>query len=129
MARGVKLPPLGSVEDRILREQIFRERREKVAHLEAMTKIVAQVLGLDAPRVFGSVVRDYTREVFQETYDAELLRNKITALRKAQEQVKAKKQEDNRMLDRLNKMGEFYEKQNAPIGAPPKAPQPVKAKP
>lgn len=128
MARGIKLPPLGSVEDRILREQVFRERREKVAHLEAITKIVAQVFGLDAPRVFGGTVRDYAREVFQETYDADLLRRKIESLRKAQDQIKAKKRDDNRMLDRLNKMGEFYEKNNPIIGTPPKPPQPVKPK-
>lgn len=106
---------MGSVEDRVLREQVFRERQEKVAHVEAMTKILAQVFNIDAPRVFGHIVRDYTREVFQESYDADLLRRKIEALRRAQERVRMKRREDLRMIGRLEKMGEYYDKVMGPV--------------
>jgi hypothetical protein len=102
---------MGSIEDRVMREVVFRERQEKVAHVEAIAKIVAQVFGLDAERVFGGVVSDYASEVFQETYDPDLLRRKIAAIRVAQARVSQRKQHDLGLLTRLEKMGDFYDRE------------------
>ena len=107
----------------MLREQIFRERQEKVAHLDAITKLVARVFNLDARRVFGDITRDYAREVFQETYDAELLRKKLEELRRAQERVRAKRREDLRQIDRLERMGQYYDKVMGALPFEKKQPQ------
>jgi len=94
-----------------MREMIFRERQEKVAQIQAIARIVAQILGLDAERVFGGVVSDYASEVFQETYDPELLRRKIAAIRVAQTRVRQRKEHDLNQLTRLDKMGDFYDRE------------------
>jgi hypothetical protein len=102
---------MGSAQDRVMREMVFRERQEKVAQVQAIARIVAQVFGLDADRVFGSVVAEYASEVFQETYDPELLRRKLAALRVAQARVKRHKDHDLTQLTRLEKMGAFYDRE------------------
>jgi len=94
-----------------MREMVFRERQEKVAQVQAIARIVAQVFGLDAERVFGSVVSDYAGEVFQETYDPDLLRRKIVAIRVAQTRVRQRRQHDLSQLTRLEKMGDFYDRE------------------
>lgn len=70
---------------------------------------------MDATRLFGHIVRDYAREVFQESYDAELLQQKLAAIRVAQERIRTKKREDARFLSRLERMGEFYDKKAGPL--------------
>ena len=102
---------LGSVEDRVMREMVFRERREKVAHLEAIGRMISRVLGADETKAFGHIVATYTEEVFQETYDADLMALKARELRAAQERIRAKRQRDKNMISRLDKMGEFYDKE------------------
>jgi len=102
---------MGSAQDRVMREMVFRERQEKVAHVQAIAKIVAQVFGLDAERVFGGVVSDYASEVFQETYDPDLLRRKLAAIRVAQTRVRQRKQHDLNQLTRLDKLGDFYDRE------------------
>ncbi len=94
-----------------MREMVFRERQEKVAYLDAITRIVARVFSLDALRVFGGVVAEYAGEVFQETYDVELLRAKVQALREAQLRIRSRREHDKRMLNRLDRMGEFYDRE------------------
>jgi hypothetical protein len=93
-----------------MREMIFRERQEKVAHMDAMAKMVARVFGVDASKMFGDVVSDYASEVFQESYDADLLREKIAAIRAAQERIIARRKHDEGMIERLERMGEFYDR-------------------
>ncbi len=109
------MPPLGSIEDRVLRETVFRERQERVSHLDAVSKIAAQLFNLDAHKFFGHVVRDYAREVFQETYDAELLRQKLEALRRAQDRIRVKRSEELREIGRLDRMGQYYDKVMGPL--------------
>jgi hypothetical protein len=108
-ARGIPLHAAGSVQDRVMREMVFRERQEKVAHMHAFTQIVAQLFNLDADRVFGSIVGRYAGEVFQETYDAELLKEKMEAIRRAQQRVRAIRIEREQQLTRLDRLGEFYD--------------------
>ena len=119
-ARGIALPPPGSVEDRVLRETLFRERRERVAHVEVFAKIIARVTNTDVGRAFGGIIAEYEAEVFQETYDAEVLKKKIEVIREAQRRIRAKRIHDEKMINRLDRMGEFYD-QEFGKGLKPKA--------
>ena len=106
-SRGVPLAPFGSVEDRVMREMVFRERTERVAHMDAIAKMIARVFNTDADKAFGAIVNEYASEVFQETYDADLLRRKVAIRRAAHARVRAKKQRDLDLIKRLEKMGEL----------------------
>lgn len=115
------LPAYGSVEDRVMREMVFRERQEKVAHLDAIAKMISRVFNVDTGKAFGHVLAEYSAEVFQETYDVELMARKAAALREAQQRIQAKRKHDQRMLTRLDKMGEYYDKEfGANFKVPPK---------
>ncbi len=109
-SRGVPLAPYGSIEDRVMREMVFRERQERVAHLDAIGKMVARVFSVDADKAFSNIIAEYASEVFQETYDADLLRQKVEIRREAQARIKAKKQRDLDLIKRLEKMGEYADK-------------------
>jgi hypothetical protein len=109
--RGIALPPLGSVEDRVLRESLFRERRERVAQVEVFAKIIARISNTDAAKAFGSIIAEYEAEVFQETYDADVLKKKIEVIREAQKRLRAKRLHDEKMIDRLDRMGEYYDRE------------------
>jgi hypothetical protein len=110
-ARGVPLAPYGSIEDRVMREMVFRERQERVAHLDAVGKMIARVFNVDADKAFSGIVSEYASEVFQETYDADLLRRKVELRRQAQLRIRAKRRRDEELIERLNRMGEFYDRQ------------------
>jgi hypothetical protein len=105
------LPAPGSVADRVMREVVFRERREKVAHVEVIAKVVGRLFNLDTERVFGGIMAEYAGEVFQEDYDVDLLREKIHVLREAQARIKRRRSEDQRQLSRLDRLGEFYDRE------------------
>ena len=94
-----------------MREMVFRERQERVAHLEAVAKMIARVYNVDNAKAFGAIIAEYAGEVFQETYDADLLKKKIALRRAAQARIRAKRQRDLDLLKRLDRMGEFYDKQ------------------
>lgn len=106
-ARGVDLAPLGSVEDRVMREMVFRDRQERVAHVDAIGKMIARVFSVDADKLFGAIVAEYASEVFQEAYDPDLLKRRITLRRIAQARVREKRERDEEMLRRLDKMGDY----------------------
>jgi hypothetical protein len=108
-ARGISLPPVGSIEDRLMREVVFRERQEKVLFFESVTRLVARILGVDAERAFGDLSAAYAGEVFQHVYDADLMRKKLGTLREARGRVQRKRQEDLRLLGRLERLGVFYD--------------------
>lgn len=89
---------------------IFRERQEKVAFARLLTRVAASFNGLDADKVFGGVLADYAFEVFQETYDADLLARKAKALREARARVISRRKADQRLLKRLDLLGTYYDK-------------------
>jgi hypothetical protein len=103
-ARGVQLAPAGSVEDRLMREMVFRERQERVAHMDAVAKMLARLFNVDADKMFGHVMSEYAFEVFQEAYDADLLRKRADAKRKAQQRVRAKRQQEEDLMKKLDNM-------------------------
>lgn len=100
-----------------MREMVFRERQERVAHVDAISKMIARVFSVDADKAFGGIVSEYAAEVFQETYDADLLRRRVAAQRSAQARVRAKKQRDLDLIKRLEKMGEYAD-EHWPHGKP-----------
>ena len=92
-----------------MREMIFRERQEKVAFLDALTQIISRMYNLDVHKAFGHIVGNYAGEVFQETYDADLLKQKIEAIRRAQKRIQATRATQERHLTRLDRLGEYYD--------------------
>lgn len=112
-----------------MREMIFRERQERVSHLDAVAKMVARVFGVDMPKAFGGIVADYAREVFQETYDAELLRERVMHLRQAQAKIRQRRLADERALSRLDRLGEYYDREFGTDIVPKAAKTKAKLKP
>jgi hypothetical protein len=90
-----------------MREMVFRERQERVAHLDAVGKMIARLYNVDADKAFGAIVGEYAAEVFQETYDVDLLKRKIALRRQAQARVRARRQQDENLIRRLERMGEY----------------------
>lgn len=112
-----------------MRETVFRERQEKVAHLDAVSKMIARVFNVDSHKAFGGIVADYAQEVFQETYDVELLRAKIQALRTAQGRIRGERDNAKRMLDRLDRMGTYYDMElGSDLKPLPRKPDPLEQK-
>ena len=97
-----------------MRAMVFRERQEKVAFLEAITRVVGRMYNLDSDKAFGYIVGEYAGEVFQETYDINLLRQKMAAIRRAQAKVRAARAMRTNTLTRLDRMGEFYDREYGP---------------
>lgn len=96
-----------------MREMVFRERQERVAHLDAIGKMIGRVLNVDAEKAFSGILADYAGEVFQETYDADLLKKKISIKKAAQARVAARRRRDEELIRRLDRMGDFYDDQIA----------------
>lgn len=122
-SRGMELTPYGSVQDRVMREMVGRERAEKVAQMDAISKMIARVFNVDPDRVFGPIVAEYASEVYQESYDADLLRRKIAARRAAQARVIAARRRDEELIQRLDRMGEYYGQQEGALAAAAKVRQ------
>lgn len=76
--------------------------------------MLSRMLNADYEKAFGGIVAEYAAEVFQETYDADALKRKIEVIRTAQKRIRAKRMHDEKMIDRLEKMGEFYDKEYGP---------------
>ncbi len=90
-----------------MREMVLRERQERVAHLDAVGKMIARVFSVDADKAFAGIVAEYASEVFQETYDPDLLRRRVALRRVMSARVRAKREHEERMLERLDKMGDY----------------------
>lgn len=93
-------------------EMVSRERQERVAQVEVIARMIATVFNADAGKMFGGMVADYASEVFQETYDPDVLKRKVAQRRRAQAEIAQKRRHDQAMLQRLDRMGEFYDQNN-----------------
>ena len=122
-SRGMDLAPYGSVQDRVMREMVMRERAEKVAHMDAIAKMIARIFSADADKIFGGIVAEYASEVYQESYDADLIRRKIAARRAAIAKVIARRRADEELIQRLDKMGEYTDRQIAAAKAAAQKPK------
>jgi hypothetical protein len=99
-----------------MREIVFRERQERVAHMDAICKIIARVSNVDAGKAFGHIVSEYAFEVFQESYDADQLRRRAEQRRAVQQRIKARRDHDDAMikkLDSMEKMGKEFDTEAA----------------
>jgi len=96
-----------------MREMVFRERQERVAHLDAIGKMIARVFTVDAEKAFGAIVGEYAAEVFQETYDVDLLRRKIAFRRAEQARVRARRRQDEDAIKKLERMGQYADRKIA----------------
>jgi hypothetical protein len=90
-----------------MREMVFRERQERVSHMDAIAKMIARVFSVEAEKAFGGIVAEYAAEVFQETYDQDLLKRRIAARRAAQAVVRARRERDLELIKRLDRMGDY----------------------
>jgi hypothetical protein len=100
-----------------MREMVSRERHEKVAQMDAIAKMIARVYSLDAAKAFSDVLAEYASEVFQEAYDPKVLAHRVALRKRAQARVRDKRRQDEELLRRLDRMGEFYD-QNPPEPTP-----------
>ena len=114
LSRGLPLPPRGSPLDRIQREMVWRERAERVAHLRAIGQMVGTLFNMNTDKIFASVYREYAREVFQEDYNADSLEKRAKALRTAQQRVRGRRLYDVKMLQRLDLMGQWADREFGP---------------
>lgn len=87
-----------------MREMVFRERSERVAHVRALAAIAACLAGMDADKLLGDVVSEYASEVFQEAYDPAAMARKARRLREAQARIRKRQAKDAEMVRRLNRM-------------------------
>ncbi len=97
-----------------MREMVYRERMERVAHVRAFAGIAARLMGnVDLEKAFGDIIADYASEVFQESYDPDVLARKRDRLRAEQARVRKRRVEDMQALERLERMeklGEEFDK-------------------
>lgn len=97
-----------------MREMVFRERSERVAHVRALAAIAARLAGMDADRLLGDVVSEYASEVFQEAYDPAAMARKARRLRETQAKIRRRQARDAEMvrrLDRMEALGKDFDKQ------------------
>lgn len=100
-----------------MREMVYRERNEKVALLESFATITCGILGLDFNKFVGPVLSKYAMEVFQEDYNAEFLQAKLEQIRNSQLRIKKEQDRQAELMERIERMGEFYDKHNKPSKA------------
>lgn len=98
------------MQDRVIREMIFRDKTERVAHVRAFATVAARLMGMDVDRLFSDVISDYASEVFGESYNPDLLRQKADSLREAQRRIREKREKDESALKRLERMGDYADK-------------------
>lgn len=106
-----------------MREMVMRERSEKVAFMRtigSMLDVTARRIGglfnlnIELERFFEPAITAYAREVYQEDYSVDLLRERAKLLRAQQDRIRKKRLEDMRLLRRLDLMGEFYDRELGP---------------
>lgn len=93
---------------------VFRERHEKVAFVEVLTEVIGRLYNLNIEKAFGHIVGNYAGEVFQETYDATLLKQKMAAIRLAQARVRMTRKTQIGHLTKLDRLGEYYDRKLGP---------------
>jgi len=94
-------------------EMVFRGRQERLAHVEAIAKMIATVFNTSSDRAFSGILSEYASEVYQQTYDTDALQRKIWHRRQAQARIQARRRRDEDLLKRLDRMGDFYDQKIA----------------
>lgn len=97
------MPSAGSIQDRIACEMMLRERRRSVTEQVYLARILSA--GLSIPeKLFQLWTTIVTMEVFQESYQPAVVKEKEDALKLIQENVTHKHEGQVRMLTKLQKL-------------------------
>lgn len=95
------MPPRGSIQDRIACEILIRERRRSVTEHVYLARILSS--GINLPeKLFQLWTTMLTMEVFQESYQPEVVKEKEQALKLIQENVTQKHGHQVRMFKKLH---------------------------
>lgn len=98
-ARGVSLPPRGSVQDELVKEIFWRERNEKMASVGLIARIVARGLGVPEDEVEG-MLSVYTDIVTQNRYTPQVAGER----RRRQAEADRQKKADQARLQKIDKL-------------------------
>ena len=97
------MPSRGSIQDRIACEMMLRERRRSVTEDVYLARIISA--GLNIPdKLFQLWTTILTMEVFQESYQPEVVKEKQYALKLIQENVTQRSEGQVRMFQKLHKL-------------------------
>jgi hypothetical protein len=97
------MPARGSIQDRIASEVLIRERRRGVVESVYLAKVISA--GLRIPeKLFQLWTHMLSMEVFQESYQPEVVKEKEHALKLIQENVTQKTAANVRMFKKLQSL-------------------------
>jgi hypothetical protein len=96
LMRGIMPPRLGSVRDKVMTEMFARERLLEHENLATMALMMGMALGVDADKAKRMF------KVLEEHRDRQMFKHWMVDKRK---EVKAQKETDLELLERLNRMG------------------------
>lgn len=96
---GLPLPELGSFEYYLLETAMMRERAEKVEFAQFLAALLGSSTGLNADQL-GQIISRYAEVVTQVRYNSKY----ESAYAKAQKILRAKQEEDARLLDKVRAM-------------------------
>ena len=96
-------PPRGSIRDRIITELLWRRRKREISGQTYLARIIAA--GFNIPEGLIKFWTDlYTMEVMQESYMPKVITAKSEALLAIEKETVGKVEEQNRLLDKVNKL-------------------------
>lgn len=97
------MPTRGSIQDRIACEMLIRERRRSITENVYLARITSA--GLNIPdKLFQLWTTILSMEVFQESYQPEVVKEKQYALKLIQENVTQRSEGQVRMFQKLHKL-------------------------
>jgi len=97
------MPPRGSIQDRIACEMLLRTRRRAVTENVYLARILSAGLNLNE-KLFQLWTTILTMEVFQESYQPEVVQEKEYALKLIQENVTQRGEGQVRVFKKLHKL-------------------------
>lgn len=97
------MPPRGSIQDRIACEMLLRDRRRNVTENVYLARILSAGLNLNE-KLFQLWTTILTMEVFQESYQPEVVKEKEYALKLIQDNVTQRSEGQVRVFKKLHKL-------------------------
>lgn len=97
------MPKAGSIQDRIACEMVLRQRRRSVVENVYLGRILSATIQLPE-KLFQMWTTMLSMEVFQESYQPEVVKEKETALKLIQENVTQRSETQKRMFRKLQKL-------------------------
>jgi len=97
------MPARGSIQDRIACEVMIRERRRAITEHVYLARVISSGLNI-SDRLFQMWTHMLSMEVFQESYQPEVVKEKEYALKLIQENVTQKTEHNTRMFRKLQSL-------------------------